>query len=122
MTGLLILKKALDTLNYSILLKKLEIMGIRRKLLLWVTNYLHERSQTTFVNGCLSGNLPIICGVPQGSILGPLFFIPYINYIKHYLKDSDFDFSADDAVLFSHARGKFELKIQKRIYFLNGVK
>ena len=69
------LKKAFDTINHSILLKKLEFMGIKGNLLLWITNYLHERSQKTIANDHLSNCLPITCGVPQGSILGPLFFI-----------------------------------------------
>ena len=54
-------------------------------------------------NGQLSSSLPITCGVPQGSILGPLFFITYINDMQNYLDTKDLGLYADDTVLFSHA-------------------
>ena len=111
------LTKAFDTINHSILIKKLEYLGIKGNLLLWITNYLHDRTQKTFANGSLSEALPITCGVPQGSILGPLFFIAYINDIKHFLNDSEFGLYADDTVLFSHAKDKIVLqnKLQAKL-------
>ena len=72
-------------------------------MLLWISNYLHDRNQKTFANGHLSGSLPITCGVPQGSILGPLFFITYINDIQKYLNTRKIGLYADDTVLFCHA-------------------
>ena len=97
------LKKAFDTINHSILLRKLEYMGVKGDLLLWINDYLHDRSQKSIVNGRLSNNLPISCGVPQGSILGPLFFIAYINDMQNYLNTKNLGLYADDTVLISHA-------------------
>ena len=94
------LKKAFDTVNHIILLQKLEHMGIRGNLLLWITNYLHDRYQRTFANNLLSEAKPVHCGVPQGSILGPLFFI---SDVKSYVGGSEIGLYADDTVIYSHA-------------------
>ena len=97
------LKKAFDTVNHSILLRKLEHLGIKGNLLLWISNYLHDRVQRTFVNDMLSSSLSVKCGVPQGSIIGPLFFISYINDVKLHVGDTGIGLYADDTVIFSHA-------------------
>ena len=73
------LKKAFDTVNHQILLKKLELYGIKGKALSLLKSYLEERSQKCQINGTVSSGRKIKCGVPQGSILGPLFFLLYIN-------------------------------------------
>ena len=69
------LKKAFDTVNNSILLKKIEHYGIRGVALDWVCSYLSNRKQYVSVNGHISETLQIRCGVPQGSVLGPLCFL-----------------------------------------------
>ena len=117
MAVLIDLKKAFDTINHTILVRKLEYMGIKGNLLLWVTNYLHDRSQKTFANDSLSNPQKITCGVPQGSILGPLFFIAYINDIKDCLNDSEFGLYADDTVLFSRSndKGLLQFKLQDKL-------
>ena len=66
------LKKAFDTINHSILLRKLEHYGIRGIPLQWFHSYLSNHKQYVSVNGFLSDELNIIHGVPQGSVLGPL--------------------------------------------------
>ena len=72
------LQKAFDTVNHKILLQKLEYYGTRGNVLSWFKSFLTGRSQYVSVNGHVSTTLPIICGVPQGSVLGPLLYILFI--------------------------------------------
>ena len=73
------LSKAFDTLNHDVLLEKLDYYGIRGVANKWFQSYLENRSQFVQFNGKNSSRLPLLTGVPQGSILGPLLFILYIN-------------------------------------------
>ena len=73
------LKKAFDTVDHEILLKKLNFYGVDSISLKWFQSYLTDRKQRTYVNGSLSDYGSTVCGVPQGSILGPLLFLIYIN-------------------------------------------
>ena len=85
--ALLDLKKAFE-INHKLLLDKMHHYGIRGLPLAWMSSYLNNRSQKTKVNNILSGQKPISAGVPQGSILGPLLFINYFNFILLMLKYS----------------------------------
>ena len=67
------LRKAFDTVNHERLLTKLELYGIRGKMLVWFKSYLSNRRQYVTINGKSSESLEINCGVPQGSVLGPLY-------------------------------------------------
>ena len=77
------LKKAFDTTSHSILLEKLEHYGFRDLAHLWFTNYLKNRTQVVTVNGEDSHQEIITMGVPQGSVLGPILFLLYINCLPN---------------------------------------
>ncbi|CAB4033446.1 Hypothetical predicted protein [Paramuricea clavata] len=79
------LKKAFDTVDHGRLLSKLSHYGIKDKELTWFENYLFGRRQRVIYDGTQSDSQPIVCGVPQGCILGPMLFILLINDIDHQL-------------------------------------
>ena len=83
------LKKAFDTVDHDILLSKLNLYGIQRIVLDWFRSYLKNRAQRCLVNGSHSRICSLKCGVPHGTILGPLLFLIYINDLPNCLYADD---------------------------------
>ena len=99
------LKKAFHTVDHGILLAKLEHFGVRGEVLRLLGSYLEGRFQYVVYNGGESGRWEVRCGVPQGSVLGPLFFLIYVNDMVRASGELGFVLYADDTNLFAEGGG-----------------
>ena len=107
--------KAFDTVNHDIFLEKLKYYGIRGLPLNWFKSCLSGRYQCVKINNAKSDNKEIVCGVPQGSVLGPTLFLTYITDIYKSAPKVCFHLFADDTCLFysnkSHKKMEIEVNI-----------
>lgn len=96
------LYKAFDTANHEMLFKRLYLYGVKGCCHDWFASYFSDRTQTTytFVDSIVSNKMPINSGVPQGSILGPLLFLLYVNDIMNCSTLLKFHLFADTNILY----------------------
>jgi len=92
--------KAFDTVSHSKLIAKLEVYGIRGPILSWIKAFLSNRLQSVNLEGSLSNFVPVRSGVPQGSVLGPLLFLLYINDLPEVCRHAILKLFADDSKLY----------------------
>ena len=95
------LKKAFDTVKHGILIHRLSSYGIRGLALDLIKSYLNDRMQSVRLNYINSNNCKVTIGVPQGTILGPLFFIVYINELLKLLPQNLISYADDTVILYS---------------------
>ena len=96
---LLDLSKAFDLVDHDILLSKISVYQASTMSIKWFKSYLSERSQVCSVSGSLSAPLTVSCGVPQGSILGPVLFSLYIHDLPLNVPEANVDVYAGDTTL-----------------------
>ena len=89
--------KAFDKVDHKRLLKKLKSLGITGKVYNWLEDFLQKRTQKVVVEGQVSDSAPVISGVPQGTVLGPVLFIVFINDLTEVIKHSQLLIFADDS-------------------------
>lgn len=109
-------KKAFDTVPHRRLLAKLAALGVSEELYNWIEDFLTNREQTVVVNGKHSGWRRVTSGIPQGSVLGPILFIIYINDLPDVVKSIMLLF-ADDAKLYREIRSAADhTALQEDVY------
>ena len=98
------IRKAFDSVNHRFLLRKLRALGIDNKALHWIEEFLRERSFRVRIGNSYSEEMGAPSGVPQGSVLGPLLFLLYINDLVDKIKQPCFVFADDVKVVSKNSR------------------
>ena len=113
-TGMILidLQKAFDTIDHQILLKKMEYLDFSKNTISWFKSYLCERKFKISINTSYSSPSKLLCGVPQGSILGPFLFLLYINDLPQAAVSDSLLYVYDTCIVFQH---KSEIEIEKQL-------
>ena len=111
------IKKCFDTIDHEILLRKLEYYGLHNNELSWFKSYLYNRSQIVRCNGKTSDVKTVNIGVPQGSVLGPLLFLIFVNDISQHIYTGTTSLYADDTLIYCDGKNVVDVntKLQKCI-------
>jgi ribonuclease P/MRP protein subunit RPP40 len=120
-TVMIDLKRAFETLNRDILIQKLEKYNIRGTVIKWIRSYLAGRTKTVKIDGNESEPLSCNIVVPQGSVLGPLFFIIYMNDLQKVFKLLKINLFADDTLVYIESDNYKEAIqiVNKELQYLN---
>ena len=113
-TGMILndLQKAFDTIDHQILLKKMKYLGFSKNTITWFKSYLYEPEFKISINTSYSSPSNLLCGVSQGSILGPLLFLLYINDLPQAVVSDSLLYADDTCIVFQH---KSEIEIEKQL-------
>ena len=106
------LQKAFDTIDHQILLKKMKYLGFSKNTITWFKSYLCERKFKISINTSYSSPASLLCGVPQGSTLGPLLLLHYINDLPQAIVSDSLLYTDDTCIVSQH---KSEIEIEKQL-------
>ena len=106
------LQKAFDTIDHQVLIKKMKCLGFSKNVIAWFKSYLCEWKFKININTSYSSPSNLICGIPQGSIVGPLLFLLYINDLPQAIVSDLLLYADDTCIVFQH---KNETEIEKQL-------
>ena len=124
MSGMILidLQKAFDTTDYDVLLQKLYAFGFSKHTVNWFQSYLSNRSFLVNLGNNFSQPASVSCGVPQGSILGPLLFLIYVNDMSQVVKCDLFLYADDACVVCQHKDiNKIENQLKNFVIYVIGL-
>ena len=106
------LQKAFDTIDHQILLKKMKYLGFSKNTITWFKSYLCELKFKISINTSYFSPASLFCGDPQGSILGPILFLLYINDLPKAVVSDSLLYADDTCIVFQH---KSEIEAEKQL-------